>query len=42
MTAMQSLTQKAIYLKSGRIEAMGETDKLVRKYIADEEKRSGR
>ena len=35
MTAMQSLTQKAIYLKNGRLEDMGKTDKIIKQYLSD-------
>jgi lipopolysaccharide transport system ATP-binding protein len=33
--AVLSFTKKAIYLKNGHIEAMGETDKIVARYLAD-------
>lgn len=39
MGAMQSLTQRVIYLKNGRIEVVGKTREVVEKYMADETRR---
>lgn len=36
MEAVSSFTKKAIYLRNGRIRAIGPTDEVIEKYIADE------
>lgn len=37
MNAIESLTNKAIYLKSGKVHAMGDTDAIVNQYLHDYE-----